>query len=163
MSSQFNFMMTWCLVQPGKRMVSIVHVRGRRQCSSSLIRSRCVGNSLDMLLNLYLRAKDKNLTSMIPLRYSHSTKMLLKFSAILFVAAFLFASQTNAVADNDVDACNGSNHYDVGHDCAFGESQGRLQAFVVGGFEGASISFVAAAGKADEYHVIVLSSLFAII
>ncbi|KAF9027947.1 hypothetical protein BDZ89DRAFT_1066492 [Hymenopellis radicata] len=39
-------------------------------------------------------------------------------------AAFLFAGQTNAVADNDVDACNGSNHYDAGHDCAFGESQG---------------------------------------
>ncbi|KAF9027898.1 hypothetical protein BDZ89DRAFT_1066424 [Hymenopellis radicata] len=62
--------------------------------------------------------------------YSHSTKMLFKFSTVLFaatIATFLFAGQTNAVADNDVDACNGSNHYDVGHDCAFGESQGTCQ------------------------------------
>ncbi|KAF9019549.1 hypothetical protein BDZ89DRAFT_1139270 [Hymenopellis radicata] len=59
--------------------------------------------------------------------------MLFKFSTILFVAAFLFAGQTNAVADNAVDACNGSNHYDVGHDCAFGQSKEvRVYSFPIG-------------------------------
>ncbi|KAG7445035.1 uncharacterized protein BT62DRAFT_1074590 [Guyanagaster necrorhizus] len=40
---------------------------------------------------------------------------------------FLFAGQANAIAANDVDACNGSNHYSVGHSCAFQESQGICQ------------------------------------
>ncbi|KAK7435707.1 hypothetical protein VKT23_019539 [Stygiomarasmius scandens] len=31
----------------------------------------------------------------------------------------LFAGNVAAVADNDVDACNGKNNYDVGHECAF--------------------------------------------
>ncbi|SJL00688.1 uncharacterized protein ARMOST_04001 [Armillaria ostoyae] len=39
-------------------------------------------------------------------------------------AVFLFAGQANAIAANPVDACNGSNHYSVGHSCAFQESQG---------------------------------------
>lgn len=55
-------------------------------------------------------------------------------------AGLMLAGQTNAIADNPgqfftrcaqpttdsvlVDACNGSNHYDVGHSCAFQESQG---------------------------------------
>ncbi|KAK0196874.1 hypothetical protein F5146DRAFT_1129680 [Armillaria mellea] len=39
-------------------------------------------------------------------------------------AMFLFAGQANAIADNPVDACNGSNHYSDGHSCAFQQSQG---------------------------------------
>ncbi|KAF9027897.1 hypothetical protein BDZ89DRAFT_1133879 [Hymenopellis radicata] len=54
---------------------------------------------------------------------------MLKFSVnLLFAVAVLTSGATAAVhkrtADNDIDACNGSNHYDVGHSCAFADSQG---------------------------------------
>ncbi|KAK0228804.1 hypothetical protein IW262DRAFT_1456022 [Armillaria fumosa] len=44
-------------------------------------------------------------------------------------AVFLFAGQTNAIAANPVDACNGSNHYSVGHSCAFQDSQGKSDTY----------------------------------
>ncbi|KAK0441857.1 hypothetical protein EV421DRAFT_609237 [Armillaria borealis] len=56
--------------------------------------------------------------------------MMFKFASIATItltAMFLSAGQVNAaahIADNDVDACNGSNNYGVGHSCAFGQSQG---------------------------------------
>ncbi|KAF8917352.1 hypothetical protein CPB85DRAFT_1431280 [Mucidula mucida] len=59
--------------------------------------------------------------------------MMFKFTNLIFAAvaaAFLLAFQASAapaVADNDVDACNGSNHYGVGHSCAFAQSQGTCQ------------------------------------
>ncbi|KAG7448075.1 uncharacterized protein BT62DRAFT_1003860 [Guyanagaster necrorhizus] len=40
---------------------------------------------------------------------------------------FLSAGQADAIADNAVDACNGSNNYGVGHSCAFAESQGTCE------------------------------------
>ncbi|KAK0483932.1 hypothetical protein IW261DRAFT_1332623 [Armillaria novae-zelandiae] len=48
----------------------------------------------------------------------------IKLTAMALAAVFLFAGQANAIAANDVDACNGSNHYSVGHSCAFQDSQG---------------------------------------
>ncbi|KAK0463821.1 uncharacterized protein EV420DRAFT_1520247 [Desarmillaria tabescens] len=56
--------------------------------------------------------------------------MMFKFASIAMIALtamFLSAGQVNAIADNDVDACNGSNDYEVGHSCAFAESQGTCQ------------------------------------
>ncbi|KAF9048351.1 hypothetical protein BDZ89DRAFT_941223 [Hymenopellis radicata] len=53
--------------------------------------------------------------------------MMFKLSNIFIAAAaamLIFTGRASAVADNDVDACNGSNDYDVGHDCAFQQSQG---------------------------------------
>ncbi|KAK0196873.1 hypothetical protein F5146DRAFT_1013286 [Armillaria mellea] len=59
--------------------------------------------------------------------------MMFKFASITMVAVtamFLSAGQAHAattaalIADNPVDACNGSNHYGVGHSCAFQQSQG---------------------------------------
>ncbi|SJL02522.1 uncharacterized protein ARMOST_05853 [Armillaria ostoyae] len=40
-------------------------------------------------------------------------------------AVFLFAGQANAIASNPYNACNGHNHYGVGHTCAWKDSQGR--------------------------------------
>ncbi|KAK0196842.1 hypothetical protein F5146DRAFT_1217824 [Armillaria mellea] len=51
----------------------------------------------------------------------------IKFTAMALAAVFLFAGQANAIAANAVDACNGSNHYSVGHSCAFQDSQGTCQ------------------------------------
>ncbi|PBK78408.1 hypothetical protein ARMSODRAFT_39978 [Armillaria solidipes] len=48
----------------------------------------------------------------------------IKLTAMALAAMFLFAGQANAIADNPVDACNGSNHYSDGHSCAFQQSQG---------------------------------------
>ncbi|KAK0483965.1 hypothetical protein IW261DRAFT_1561755 [Armillaria novae-zelandiae] len=42
-------------------------------------------------------------------------------------AVLLFAGQANATAANPVDACNGGNHYSVGHSCAFKDSQGTCR------------------------------------
>ncbi|KAK0239838.1 hypothetical protein EDD85DRAFT_1021205 [Armillaria nabsnona] len=56
--------------------------------------------------------------------------MMFKFASIAMIALtamFLSAGQVNAaalIADNAVDACNGSNNYGVGHSCAFKQSQG---------------------------------------
>ncbi|KAG7445034.1 uncharacterized protein BT62DRAFT_846648, partial [Guyanagaster necrorhizus] len=53
--------------------------------------------------------------------------MMFKFTSIAMIALtamFLSAGQADAIADNAVDACNGSNNYGVGHSCAFAESQG---------------------------------------
>ncbi|KAL1658536.1 hypothetical protein GGF50DRAFT_131644 [Schizophyllum commune] len=51
--------------------------------------------------------------------------------AIVALASFaLFSGQVNGaalVADNDVDACNGSNNYGEGHSCAFKSSSGTRQ------------------------------------
>ncbi|KAF9041910.1 hypothetical protein BDZ89DRAFT_1009358 [Hymenopellis radicata] len=53
--------------------------------------------------------------------------MIFKISILAIAAAFLVG--VNAVADNPVDACNGSNHYGVGHSCAFAHSQGSKRDF----------------------------------
>ncbi|KAF9048350.1 hypothetical protein BDZ89DRAFT_1057926 [Hymenopellis radicata] len=44
--------------------------------------------------------------------------MMFRVSVFFAIAAALFV---------ELDACNGSNHYDVGHDCAFQQSQGTCQ------------------------------------
>ncbi|PBK60611.1 hypothetical protein ARMSODRAFT_897688 [Armillaria solidipes] len=55
---------------------------------------------------------------------------MFKFASIAMIALtamFLSAGQVNGaalIADNAVDACNGSNNYGVGHSCAFKQSQG---------------------------------------
>ncbi|KAK0503543.1 hypothetical protein EDD18DRAFT_1064777 [Armillaria luteobubalina] len=55
---------------------------------------------------------------------------MFKIASIAMIALttmFLSAGQVNAaalIADNAVDACNGSNNYGVGHSCAFQQSQG---------------------------------------
>ncbi|KAK0228772.1 hypothetical protein IW262DRAFT_639506 [Armillaria fumosa] len=58
--------------------------------------------------------------------------MMFKFPSITMIAlmaVFLSAGQVNAaattalIADNAVDACNGSNDYDVGHSCKFQQVQ----------------------------------------
>ncbi|KAK0483868.1 hypothetical protein IW261DRAFT_1605972 [Armillaria novae-zelandiae] len=61
--------------------------------------------------------------------------MMFKLSSITMIALttmFLSVGQVNAaalIAANPVDACNGSNNYDVGHSCAFKQSQGTAQGF----------------------------------
>ncbi|VDB89643.1 unnamed protein product [Peniophora sp. CBMAI 1063] len=50
----------------------------------------------------------------------------LSFTTVIFAVATLFAT-ANALADNDVDACNGSNDYGVGHDCAFSGGSGTVE------------------------------------
>ncbi|KAK0228803.1 hypothetical protein IW262DRAFT_1456021 [Armillaria fumosa] len=56
--------------------------------------------------------------------------MMFKIASIAMIAlttVFLSAGQVNGaalIADNAVDACNGSNNYGVGHSCAFQQSQG---------------------------------------
>ncbi|KAI5886019.1 hypothetical protein FB107DRAFT_271256 [Schizophyllum commune] len=51
--------------------------------------------------------------------------------AVAIVAAFaVFFGQASAatlLADNPVDACNGSNHYGEGHDCAFKSADGTAE------------------------------------
>ncbi|TRM60444.1 hypothetical protein BD626DRAFT_407547 [Schizophyllum amplum] len=51
--------------------------------------------------------------------------------AILAIAALSFvvgqASAATLLADNPVDACNGSNHYGEGHDCAFKSADGTAE------------------------------------
>ncbi|KAK0194674.1 hypothetical protein F5146DRAFT_1135427 [Armillaria mellea] len=51
----------------------------------------------------------------------------IKLTAIALAAVFLLAGQATALADNAVDACNGSNHYDAGHSCAFKGDQGKSE------------------------------------
>ncbi|KAK0463619.1 uncharacterized protein EV420DRAFT_1519174 [Desarmillaria tabescens] len=51
----------------------------------------------------------------------------IKLTVMALAAVFLLAGQANALADNDVDACNGSNHYGVGHSCAFKTSSGKAE------------------------------------
>ncbi|KAK0224141.1 hypothetical protein IW262DRAFT_1269144 [Armillaria fumosa] len=51
----------------------------------------------------------------------------IKLTVIALAAVFLLAGHANALADNKVDACNGANHYDVGHSCAFKDTQGTSQ------------------------------------
>ncbi|VDB92550.1 unnamed protein product [Peniophora sp. CBMAI 1063] len=57
----------------------------------------------------------------LPLILIHN--MMFKLSAAFLAVATLFVT-VNALADNPVDACNGSNHYGVGHSCAFKTSDG---------------------------------------
>ncbi|KAL1741636.1 hypothetical protein HDZ31DRAFT_66728 [Schizophyllum fasciatum] len=51
--------------------------------------------------------------------------------AVAAIAAFTFvfgqASAAALLADNPVDACNGSNHYGEGHDCAFKSADGTAE------------------------------------
>ncbi|PBK60612.1 hypothetical protein ARMSODRAFT_722093 [Armillaria solidipes] len=51
----------------------------------------------------------------------------IKLTTMALAAMFLFAGQANAIAANPVDACNGGNHYSVGHSCAFKQSQGTCK------------------------------------
>ncbi|KAK0484462.1 hypothetical protein IW261DRAFT_838448 [Armillaria novae-zelandiae] len=51
----------------------------------------------------------------------------IKLTVVALAAVFLLAGQANALADNDVDACNGDNHYDLGHSCAFKGPQGKSE------------------------------------
>ncbi|VDB92582.1 unnamed protein product [Peniophora sp. CBMAI 1063] len=60
-------------------------------------------------------------SSHLPLILIHN--MMFKLSAAFLAVATLFVT-VNALADNPVDACNGSNHYGVGHSCAFKTSDG---------------------------------------
>ncbi|KAF9020375.1 hypothetical protein BDZ89DRAFT_1072298 [Hymenopellis radicata] len=53
--------------------------------------------------------------------------MMFKLTIQVLAIAAAFLVGVNAIADDAVDACNGSNHYDVGHSCAFAESQGTCQ------------------------------------
>ncbi|KAK0483975.1 hypothetical protein IW261DRAFT_1561756 [Armillaria novae-zelandiae] len=63
---------------------------------------------------------------------------------------FLSVGQVNAaalIADNAVDACNGSNDYGVGHSCAFKQSQGGVHRCVDGGHErDTALTFIAIRG-----------------
>ncbi|KAL1747412.1 hypothetical protein HDZ31DRAFT_31989 [Schizophyllum fasciatum] len=51
--------------------------------------------------------------------------------AVLAIAAFTLAfgqaSASALLADNPVDACNGSNHYGEGHSCAFKSGDGTAE------------------------------------
>ncbi|KAK0499038.1 hypothetical protein EDD18DRAFT_1350472 [Armillaria luteobubalina] len=70
----------------------------------------------------------------------------IKLTIVALAAVFLLAGQANALADNNsmhtsyyfmtmtanpgaltVDACNGDNHYDLGHSCAFKGDQGKSE------------------------------------
>ncbi|KAL1747310.1 hypothetical protein HDZ31DRAFT_61367 [Schizophyllum fasciatum] len=55
--------------------------------------------------------------------------MMLKLSSVAlaaFGALFLLAGQARALADNPVDACNGSNHYGEGHSCSYKSGDGQV-------------------------------------
>ncbi|KAK0184448.1 hypothetical protein F5146DRAFT_239034 [Armillaria mellea] len=51
----------------------------------------------------------------------------IKLTVVALAAVLLFAGHANALASNDVDACNGKNKYGVGHSCAFSTSEGKAQ------------------------------------
>ncbi|KAL1747408.1 hypothetical protein HDZ31DRAFT_61323 [Schizophyllum fasciatum] len=56
--------------------------------------------------------------------------MLYKVAVLALATFALLAGQANGaalLADNDVDACNGSNNYGEGHDCAFKSGSGTAK------------------------------------
>ncbi|KAI4522998.1 hypothetical protein K523DRAFT_268394 [Schizophyllum commune Tattone D] len=58
--------------------------------------------------------------------------MMFKLSTVAFAAfgaVFLLAGQVSALADNPVDACNGSNHYGEGHSCSFKSGDGQADGY----------------------------------
>ncbi|KZV76614.1 hypothetical protein PENSPDRAFT_747497 [Peniophora sp. CONT] len=57
--------------------------------------------------------------------------MMFKLSTVLFAVATLFTT-ANALAGNPVDACNGSNHYGVGHSCAYSGGSGNTAGTIEG-------------------------------
>ncbi|KAL1714645.1 hypothetical protein EV715DRAFT_257130 [Schizophyllum commune] len=58
--------------------------------------------------------------------------MMFKLSSVAlaaFGAVFLLAGQARALADNPVDACNGSNHYGEGHSCSYKSADGQVDGY----------------------------------
>ncbi|VDB92558.1 unnamed protein product [Peniophora sp. CBMAI 1063] len=55
----------------------------------------------------------------------------LNFTTTFFAIAALLVT-VNALADNPVDACNGSNHYGVGHSCAYSGGSGNTAGTIEG-------------------------------